>query len=160
MTETILCANGRMAVKYAMVRALKDGISCGQRFIPYKRIAGCDFRVVGRKVGDDVEAFAQVGLGVVVDLGCPDDLRAIRQIADVQVTDFQRKLAGLRKIEEIGRGGERAVDQILRDPVIGDDQEPCIGACIGNFAGKTSLGHWAFPQENRRYRALESVLYA
>ena len=59
---------------------------------------------------------------------CANDLRAVGQIADVQIADFQCRLPFQWPIEKRGRGGERVVDQALVDAVVGDHQKAGVAA--------------------------------
>src|SRR3989442_5802284 len=85
--------------------------------------------MVGGAVAGDVEALAEIRLGVLVDRRMAHDLPAERQVADVVLADLERELFRLGAREKVLGYSEGVVDQMLRHAVIDDDEKP------GVFAG-------------------------
>src|SRR5262245_44460971 len=88
--------------------------------------------VVGGAIAGDVEALAEVRLGVPVHRRMAHDLPAERQVADVVLADLERELGPFGAREELLGDGEGAVDQMLGHAVIGDDEKPGIFAGAGD----------------------------
>ena len=95
-----------------------------------------DVGMVGGAVAGDVEALAEIGLGVLVDRRVAHGLAAKRQVADVQIADLEGELVGFRPSEEPRRNGEYAIGQRLRHAVVGDDEKPGVFTGAGNRAGQ------------------------
>jgi hypothetical protein len=64
--------------------------------------------VVGGAVAGNVEALAEIRLGVRVDGRMPHDLAAEREVADVILAELERELVGLRPGEESRRDSKGA----------------------------------------------------
>jgi len=96
--------------------------------------------VVGSAVAGDVEALAEIRLGIPVDRGVPHDLAAKRQIADVVLADLEGELFGLGPGEELHRDSEGILDQARRHTVIGDDEKPSVFAGAGDGAREWCCG--------------------
>ena len=93
-----------------------------------------------RAVAGDVEALAEIRLGVPVDRRMPHDLAAERQIADVVLADLEGELVGLGPGEELRCGGEGVLGQARRHAVIGDHEKPGVFASAGEGARERCCG--------------------
>jgi hypothetical protein len=107
-------------------------MSSGQRLRVDQRLVVDDVGVVGSAVAGDVEALAEIRLGILVDRRMAHDLPAERQVTDVVLADLERELIRFGAGEESLGDGERVVDQMLRHAVIGDDEKPGVFAGAGN----------------------------
>jgi len=102
-----------------------------------KWIAGDDTRIVGTEIVEDVKTLAEVRLGIHMHFRCANDLRAVRQIADVQIADLQLEFPLQRQIEKPRGRGKGAVDQALVDAVIGDHQKSGVAAGLLHRPGQS-----------------------
>ncbi len=110
-------------------RGAELGHILGPAVQPDKRLVVDDVGVVGGAIAGDVEALAEIRLGVLVDRRMAHDLPAEGQVADVVLADLERELVPFGAREELLGDGEGAIDQLLRYAMIGDDEKP------GVFAG-------------------------
>ena len=95
---------------------------------PHHRVAGQDLRIIRRAIAHDVEALVAVGPLVGVHGRCADGLRALRQVADVDVADLERELLLHRQVEETRGGGEGVGHHAVRHAVVGQHQEAGVAA--------------------------------